>query len=83
MTMFGSFSLSKLRSRKGKASGKDGDKTEDLNTPNSSTSQSTTPPPTVVGAGQEQTIVSAQAHPIRVDEARDELTKSLRGKYPP
>lgn len=83
MMAFGSLSLSKFRSRKDKVGGKDKDKAENRNTPNASTSQSTMPPlPTAVGAGQKQTIVSAQAHPRRVDEARDELTKSLRGKYP-
>lgn len=83
MMAFGSRLISKLRPKKGEAGEKDGAKTENHHISTSSNSQSTTPPPpAVVEAGQKPTIASAQADPISVDEARDEITKSLRSKYP-
>ena len=86
MMAFGSRLVSKFRSKKGKIGGKDGkdgDQTGSHNIPSSSNSQPTTlPPPAVVETGQNPTAASAQAHPISVDEARDELTVFLRGKYP-
>lgn len=78
---FGSLSLSKFRSKKEKVAGNDGDKTANHNTPGSSNSQSTTPPPpVVVKSGQKHPAGEIQAHPITIDEARDELTTSLRSK---
>lgn len=83
MMAFGSLSLSKFRSKKGKVGGNGGDKIESHDASSSLGSQSTTPPPpVVVEASQKPTIASAQPHPIGVDEARDELTQSLRSKYP-
>ncbi|KFY28844.1 hypothetical protein V491_00258 [Pseudogymnoascus sp. VKM F-3775] len=71
--------MSKFRSKKDKVGRKDGDKTEIHHVPISSNSQSTTPSlPAVVESSQNPTIVSAQAHPSGVYEARDYLTESLR-----
>lgn len=83
MMSFRSLLPSRLRSKGGKVGAKDGDKTKNNHVPSSSNSQPTTPPPpAVVEAGQEPTIAPAPAHPISVDEARDELIVSLRSKYP-
>ncbi|KFY17241.1 hypothetical protein V492_00802 [Pseudogymnoascus sp. VKM F-4246] len=66
--------LSRFRSKKGKVGGNEGDKIENHRIFGSSNSQPTTPPlPTVVKASQRQ----------NVGEARDELTRSLRGKWGP
>lgn len=80
---FGSRLISKLRPKKGEVGEKDGAKTGNRHISTSSDSQSTTPPPpAVVEADQKPTIATAQADPTSVDEARDEITKSLRSKYP-
>ncbi|KFZ11552.1 hypothetical protein V502_07499 [Pseudogymnoascus sp. VKM F-4520 (FW-2644)] len=80
---FRSLLPSRFRSKGGQVGAKDGDKTKDHHVPSSSNSQPTTsPPPAVVEAGQNPTTALPQAHPISLDEARDELTKSLRSKYP-
>lgn len=64
--------LSKLRFKTGKVSRKDGEKTENHNTPSGSNSQPIIlAPPAAVKANQKPTV----------DEARDELTKALRGNY--
>ncbi|OBT57822.1 hypothetical protein VE04_01879 [Pseudogymnoascus sp. 24MN13] len=80
---FGSRLISKLRPKKGDVGEKDGAKTENHHISTTSNPQSTTPtPPAVIEASQKSTIAAAQADPISVDEARDEIAKSLRGKYP-
>ncbi|KFY79257.1 hypothetical protein V499_01723 [Pseudogymnoascus sp. VKM F-103] len=83
MMAFGSRLISKLRPKKGDVGEKDGAKTENHHISTTSNPQSTTPtPPAVIEASQKSTIAAAQADPISVDEARDEIAKSLRGKYP-
>lgn len=83
MMAFVSRLISKLRPKKGEVGEKDRAKTGNHHISTSSNSQPTTAPPlAVVEAAQKPTIASAQADPISVDEARDEITKSLRSKYP-